>query len=621
MSDKLLTRRQVMALFGSGLGAAIVADTQAASNVDDGNVYGGTNAMAQAYKVGEGTWKGPLSARSEVPQENGNDFIQTDAGSNNDKFAFYHYNDGWSKQGWDVTSLSSERLANVSEFISPDMTAADVQAAIDEVHDGGGGTIVWERGEFRYSQNTTVGGEPAAIELKSNIEYLGRGYGTHIIQDEKDINVFATDYDESATDNDTASKVENIRIANMRLDGNKDAFSDFATTQTNNTLWLPLAKNTTVENVWSHDVHQHGIHPDAVIDSTIRNCRIWNVDGEGIHAATRTLDDDVVYGPQNTTMSECVLWNIAGNGISTGGDEHYGCSITDNHILDAGSNGIAVAGYSHSVKGNTVRDATDAGVFLNQRRVAWSGDEYKPSYGITVSGNAVEGEDTTTSGVRVDEVYDCTVSDSTVRNTTHGIELVAPAKDLTVTGGSISGAGGRGIYIRDGVNVDVSSTTIDGALYGFEVLTAASNVTISNVHAKNQTSSYGSMVRPDDIVVRDCTFTDSDSDGITVEGDDCLVAGCTAKNNGRHGIRIDGTDCNVRDPKGSGNSGDFIRDNGTRVRVDGVIGGGVLGGVDLGSTTGQKDGDRALADGTTGTAWLEATWDGSGWVQSDGTTV
>lgn len=61
--------------------------------------------------------------------------------------------------------------------------------------------------------------------------------------------------------------------------------------------------------------------------------------------------------------------------------------------------------------------------------------------------------------------------------------------------------------------------------------------------------------------------------------------------------------------------------NGTRSRYLGVIGGGPIGGVDLGTTTGQFVGDEAMSDGTTGTAYLHARWTGTGWQQSDGSAV
>lgn len=57
-------------------------------------------------------------------------------------------------------------------------------------------------------------------------------------------------------------------------------------------------------------------------------------------------------------------------------------------------------------------------------------------------------------------------------------------------------------------------------------------------------------------------------------------------------------------------------------RYEGIIGGGPLGGVDLGSTSGQFTGDRAMADGTTATnAYGIWQWDGTNWQFGDGTSI
>jgi len=117
MSDrKLFTRRQILSVFGGATGLAIVG-VEGQETSTNGNLLGGTSNMAQAYKVGEGTYKGPLSVRSDVPQEDGITFIQTDAGSNNDMFAIQHYNGGWSEQGLDLPSVNTEK-ATINKFAS-----------------------------------------------------------------------------------------------------------------------------------------------------------------------------------------------------------------------------------------------------------------------------------------------------------------------------------------------------------------------------------------------------------------------------------------------------------------------------------------------------------------------
>lgn len=110
-SKYLLTKRDVLKLFGAGTGSAIVAGGAGLEGDDSGDrLRMGAANMAELYKVGPGTWKGPLSVRADVPQQDGNDFIQTDAGPNNDQYAFHHYDGGWSKQGWDLGPTSIDGL-------------------------------------------------------------------------------------------------------------------------------------------------------------------------------------------------------------------------------------------------------------------------------------------------------------------------------------------------------------------------------------------------------------------------------------------------------------------------------------------------------------------------------
>lgn len=128
--DKLLSRRQVLGIFGASTGAAIIGGGQAnlGSGDGQGNLYGGAAEMAAPYKIGERMWKGPISVLSEIPEEDGNDFMQTDAGDNNDQYALHHYNGGWSKQGLDTKSVTTEHVGNVTWASSYET----LQAAIDD---------------------------------------------------------------------------------------------------------------------------------------------------------------------------------------------------------------------------------------------------------------------------------------------------------------------------------------------------------------------------------------------------------------------------------------------------------------------------------------------------------
>jgi len=111
--------------------------------------------MAQAYKVGEATYKGPLSVRSDVPQEDGITFIQTDAGDNNDLFAIQHYNGGWSEQGLDLPSVNTEEQSNVYTRI---FDSSDDPSAVKEAIESAsrGDSFKFGSGEHYLSSVTPV---------------------------------------------------------------------------------------------------------------------------------------------------------------------------------------------------------------------------------------------------------------------------------------------------------------------------------------------------------------------------------------------------------------------------------------------------------------------------------
>lgn len=118
-----LTKRDVMKLFGGlGVGAIIAEGSRGDLDGDGGgaSTFLGAAEMSSHQKVGEGMWKGPLSARSSVPQEDGNDFLQTDAGPNGNLYALHHYDSGWSVQGLDVPELEVDE-ATIGEGTPPSL--------------------------------------------------------------------------------------------------------------------------------------------------------------------------------------------------------------------------------------------------------------------------------------------------------------------------------------------------------------------------------------------------------------------------------------------------------------------------------------------------------------------
>lgn len=172
--------------------------------------------------------------------------------------------------------------------------------------------------------------------------------------------------------------------------------------------------------------------------------------------------------------------------------------------------------------------------------------------------------------------------------------------------------GGGVSFINNGTNLKVIGAKI--------IANGGDNVMIGTDKAKFVACELGNSGTNGATVAQggaDIDFIACDSEGNSngyalrvSNGEDVTVHGGTWGS-----IKTDSnaTDVDVRSADvGSYNGG------GTRDRWNGVIGGGPLGGVDLGSVTGQYQGDEAYADGTTATVSdVIAEWDGTAWVYPD----
>jgi hypothetical protein len=87
-------------------------------------------------------------------------------------------------------------------------------------------------------------------------------------------------------------------------------------------------------------------------------------------------------------------------------------------------------------------------------------------------------------------------------------------------------------------------------------------------------------------------------DGIRLDGPNQRLIDCSIDSNNidNDDVRVTQSDTRIRDTPA-----ESVRDSGTRPVWNGVIGGGPLDGVDIGSLTGANTGDMAKADGTTAT--------------------
>jgi len=141
-----------LAVFGGTAGLGVAGGGQGAISPDSGgDLVGGGNNMPAPFKVGERTWKGPLSVRSSVPAEDGNTFIQTDAGPSGDLFASHHYNGSWTKKGLEASEATIDRDVSLND-------SSTSPSSNGEVRRNGGDVLVYSGGSSRNLSNVGSGG-------------------------------------------------------------------------------------------------------------------------------------------------------------------------------------------------------------------------------------------------------------------------------------------------------------------------------------------------------------------------------------------------------------------------------------------------------------------------------
>lgn len=233
MKQTLFTRREIVEFFGAS-GAAMVGVK--AENTDT-SLLGGADNMSHAYQVGGGLYKGPLSVRSDVPEEDGLTFIQTDAGSDGEIYSLYHYSDGkWVQQGMDLQSVRTSRVNNVPTP-PPDKGGSGVLSGLKDstvVHLHAGTYDVDDVIQVDKDDNghlTIIGAGPRQTEIKAGSEFVDSNEddpedNTSIISGRKDKYDEITLRDLTLNANGKADHCLSLLTNNVRFDIGNCRFYD-----------------------------------------------------------------------------------------------------------------------------------------------------------------------------------------------------------------------------------------------------------------------------------------------------------------------------------------------------------------------------------------------------------
>lgn len=252
----------------------------------------------------------------------------------------------------------------------------------------------------------------------------------------------------------------------------------------------------------------------------------------------------------------------------------------------------------------------------------------------TISDCIIRGQGDMTRGINLNNTYRNTVTGCVIEGVTaRGIAFAAGATENTVGFNSINTPNARAIYGETGANDH--NTIIANAVKG------------SELHGIDIRDGTGWLILFNEIVNPDQRGFNTSTAGVGVFGYNGLFGvGADSNATTNRGINIsDGTwdigpniiddnnavlnvsvgldsaatDCSIERQVIISGPRD-IADSGTRTRYEGVIGGGLIGGKDIGSLTGASAGDKAMANGTTATnadtLWiLKSTGD---WQRVDG---
>lgn len=385
--DNIFTRRQILALFGGATGLAIVAKSQDGSNPATGDLVGGADDMAAPYRVGENTYKGPLSVRSEVPQEDGITFIQTDAGSANDRFAVYHYNSGsWGQRGLDVPALSADDINNIRNV----STSESLVSVFNSLSSG-----TWlqlEEGTHTADDNLTV---PADCVIS--------GYGTGTSVKMAD----STDLNSAGLIRITG---DNVLLTSFEIDGNKANVTDNGQEYG---IFSTAVTNLIVHNLYVHDFPGYGVDPHSEGSTP---SEFVHVDSCRIEA--NGLDGMTFGGVKNSAVTNSYIANNDRHGVNCTDDESQDIRVGGNVCVNNGANGVTVQNgaspcivsqnicRSNSGKGVKVGNSsqTATGVRLLGNTIKNNGDdgiEMLRSQYCSVLGNSIEGNATSSGNAGI----------------------------------------------------------------------------------------------------------------------------------------------------------------------------------------------------------------------------
>lgn len=601
----LLKRRKLLAAVGGIAAAGGVAGGLTREDSGSGFVSGGAAQLQQAYHVAGGLYIGPESANSTVSPEAGRFYIASDSNKE-----FYGDGSSWQWQGSNVPTLTTDELVNIADHVVG--SVSEIEALVDNNEIGEGDHIAIGGGTYALSK--------ALSASVSDVWVSGLG------------DTVLTFPDGTTPDYDLIEAADGWLIEGVEFDGNAGNTSIPSVHTDGAGVEFVAGHNQTVRDCTFQNLHFRAIHSYVSDNVSLGSIEVtgWSKSGnepavDADHDADGwTIGSECHFhdGPYRAVVADGskktskhhhisgIFENIADTAIGLSGRGADGSVVADIRVFDC--DGV-IGGSAHGVEITdpfvlgTPQLNMDRGWTLNGGRITdWDAlPAIKLSgQGATVDGARLQGGSLggfeSNGQIRVD-APDCAV-DATFDNVSrHPVFLTANADDATIESEVVQASGSTTLSAA----ASAGDTTLDLAAHAFEVgdrISIGSQNTFVSAILDDAANGQANTVELVDALDSDHASGTSVSTNIIAWG--FYVSSGAADVNFFGDVQPNG-----------------ISDNGTRTRYEGVIGGGVLGGVDLGSVTGQHEGDEAVSNGTSSTDQLKARWTGSAWQPSDGSAT
>jgi hypothetical protein len=370
----------------------------------------------------------------------------------------------------------------------PAYTSAAIQIALDAVETRGGGVVKLNPGIFRIigpvrvPENTSlIGSGPETILRKGDgfrtpfvvdadwgmlkaavkdVSGFRKGMGIQLYDDEHDQgwdvttakitdidgNVIYFDHrtvnDYISSQNGTVSNacsiveavgVENVKIANFVVDGNKSA-NDYINGCRGGGIYIHKSKNCRVENVRVDGFNGDSFSWQITENITVKGCEASNGNGLGFHPGT---------GSDHSAVENCKSHHNKGDGIFLCWRVRNGI-FRDNVVFANGENGFSIGHQDtdNAFENNHVYENGFDGVLFREET------EQNSGHRNTFTSNVVENNGIVreSSGFHIGGItHDITITSNIIRSTGKGSQSVAvfvgkKATRITISDNQISGS-------------------------------------------------------------------------------------------------------------------------------------------------------------------------------------